>query len=236
MSQFVGYTLELVLKGPPETKVKGIISKIVNNSLVVSHAQYLDGSNKVEKELFIQGKDIQDLKVIALPQKKRDKRALKNKDKQKPQLQQQQQQQPQQQQESSKRQNYKVKEEQQHNYYDEPVLQAPSYGRDNEWESTGPRDVKQLEEFDFASNLQKFDKESVFKEISMNDKTKPEERLVGHNKLPQKTKYDIHEMVLENKKDEWDSINVNDSSDSEVVKYVDAEESQFQVPISQTLH
>ncbi|GMF00407.1 unnamed protein product [Ambrosiozyma monospora] len=33
-------------------------------------------------------------------------------------------------------------------------------------------------------------------------------------------------MVLENKKDEWDSINVNDSSDSEVVKYVDAEESR----------
>lgn len=74
--------------------------------------------------------------------------------------------------------------------------------RDEEWE-----DSTDMPEFDFQSNLAKFDKSSVFAELSLNDTIDPSQRLVGHNKTT-KDNYEIDEMVKKpaNWDQNWDSI------------------------------
>lgn len=68
-------------------------------------------------------------------------------------------------------------------------------------------DVKLNEEFDFQANLAMFDKKSVFEDFLKKDKVKPEDRLVGHNKVPTESKYKYNEMVLNGSStDQWDSI------------------------------
>ncbi|KAI0464694.1 hypothetical protein LJB42_002315 [Komagataella kurtzmanii] len=63
-------------------------------------------------------------------------------------------------------------------------------------------DDKLNEEFDFQSNLDKFDKESVFRELSAQDNIDPNLRLAGHNK---KVNYDHNEMVVKKEADTWDN-------------------------------
>lgn len=52
----------------------------------------------------------------------------------------------------------------------------------NEWATEDPTDIQELPEFDFQSNLSKFDKRRVFAEIRNDDTTADEERLVSFNK------------------------------------------------------
>ncbi|KAK8162187.1 YjeF-related protein N-terminus-domain-containing protein [Phyllosticta citrichinensis] len=53
----------------------------------------------------------------------------------------------------------------------------------NGWATEDATDVQELPEFDFAENLSKFDKRSVFEQIRNEDTTADEERLVSFNRL-----------------------------------------------------
>lgn len=61
-----------------------------------------------------------------------------------------------------------------------------SKGKTNEngWQTEDATDVQELGEFDFESNLSKFDKRTVFEGIRAEDVTADEDRLVGHNRRP----------------------------------------------------
>ncbi|KAJ5107245.1 NAD(P)H-hydrate epimerase [Penicillium angulare] len=52
------------------------------------------------------------------------------------------------------------------------------------WATEDATDIQELGEFDFASNLSKFDKRRVFEEIRNDDTTADEARLVSFNRLP----------------------------------------------------
>jgi enhancer of mRNA-decapping protein 3 len=55
---------------------------------------------------------------------------------------------------------------------------------DNGWATEDATDVQDMGDFDFESNLSKFDKRTVFDSIRAEDMTADEDRLVGHNRLP----------------------------------------------------
>ena len=57
--------------------------------------------------------------------------------------------------------------------------------RNNGWATEDATDIQDLPEFDFAGNLSKFDKRSVFDQIRSDDQTAEEDRLVSFNRLPQ---------------------------------------------------
>ncbi|OJD34253.1 uncharacterized protein BKCO1_2400053 [Diplodia corticola] len=54
----------------------------------------------------------------------------------------------------------------------------------NGWATEDATDVQELPEFDFAENLSKFDKRTVFEQIRNEDTTADEDRLVSFNRLP----------------------------------------------------
>lgn len=56
--------------------------------------------------------------------------------------------------------------------------------RQNGWATEDATDIQDLPEFDFVSNLNKFDKRSVFDQIRNEDTTADDERLVSFNRLP----------------------------------------------------
>lgn len=77
-------------------------------------------------------------------------------------------------------------------------------------------DLKVSNDFDFAANLAMFDKKTVFEDFQRKDHIKPENRLVGHNKVTNakpkgdQEKFRNDEMVLESgKADNWDLLGNN---------------------------
>lgn len=54
----------------------------------------------------------------------------------------------------------------------------------NGWATEDATDVQELPDFDFAENLSKFDKRTVFEQIRNEDTTADEDRLVSFNRLP----------------------------------------------------
>ena len=54
----------------------------------------------------------------------------------------------------------------------------------SEWEAEDASNIQKMPEFDFAANLSKFDKHSVFSQFKNDDTTADEARLVGHNRMP----------------------------------------------------
>ncbi|GME68890.1 unnamed protein product [[Candida] boidinii] len=255
MSQFVNYTVELILNDDSDTKLQGIIKKIVDKNIVISNVTYLSGNSDLKSSdsngntngndnsnITINGSKIKDLKVISLPpvsNKKKNKSSkdtknnnnnnnnnneAKKKDKSKKKLDSF---------EDTDIDNYDnneneydfVKQTQQfqnqyHNNNGGGNGNSNGYSNNNndyrskdiDWDTDNISKIKSSQEFDFASNLQKFDKLSVFKELSENDKIDPSHRLVSHNKLPQKTKYDNDEMIINKKKDTWDDITTNSTT------------------------
>ncbi|KAH3660457.1 hypothetical protein OGAPHI_007043 [Ogataea philodendri] len=214
MSQFCGYTLEIELNDAKGTKVKGTIGNIQDKDLLLSEAQYLQGpdSNSNHRDLLIKEGTIKDLKVVGIPpRKKKDKKKSKQeKDKDK----------------YSETKALKkestlasgkadCKGERVQSTQD-PDNHYNYHSNEIDWQNENPGTLKNMEVFDFASNLQKFDKKSVFEELSRLDKTDPRNRLVGQNKLPQKTNYENTEMVLQSsQKDTWENINsANDYTQS----------------------
>jgi enhancer of mRNA-decapping protein 3 len=90
---------------------------------------------------------------------------------------------------------------------------------DNGWATEDATDVQDMGDFDFQSNLSKFDKRTVFEGIRADDATADEDRLVGHNRLPKAGTAggkNLHhtENVLDvvNKTPEWNS----EAGDSDV--------------------
>ncbi|KAI9711790.1 MAG: enhancer of mRNA decapping [Bogoriella megaspora] len=55
----------------------------------------------------------------------------------------------------------------------------------NGWATEDATDIQELGDFDFAGNLSRFDKRTVFNQIRNEDTTADEDRLVSHNRLPQ---------------------------------------------------
>lgn len=189
MSQFSGYTLELVLKDQTHTTIKGVIKQIIEKNVVVSNAMYLDGTPFKEgsKDVHISGGDIKDLRVIGLPVKKGMKKEKKKKKKR-----------------TERNAISETPEE-------DTIIKYSQNGSTEDWDGESARKVKQMDDFDFEGNLEKFDKASVFREISQQDDVNPEERLVSFNKLdPEHQKYGNDEMVLEKHQDQWDIIDEND--------------------------
>ena len=64
------------------------------------------------------------------------------------------------------------------------TLKRKSQTQTNGWATEDASDVQDMGEFDFASNLSKFDKRGVFDQIKAEDMTADEDRLVSHNRLP----------------------------------------------------
>ena len=54
----------------------------------------------------------------------------------------------------------------------------------SEWEVEDAFNIHMMPDFDFAANLSKFDKRSVFSQFKNDDNTADEARLVGHNRIP----------------------------------------------------
>ncbi|CDK29793.1 unnamed protein product [Kuraishia capsulata CBS 1993] len=172
MSQFVGYTLELILKDGPS--IKGVVSKIEDKDVTLVDAIFTGKEENLIHEITFSGKAIKDLIVFGLPPKKKDKKQKVNAASTV----------------ESKKAPKKKKEE------------AKSGNVD--WGAFSVEKIKS-EDFDFASNLQKFDKNEVFRQLSESDNIDASQRLVGHNKI--KTKYDNTEMVLSKpSEDDWESI------------------------------
>jgi enhancer of mRNA-decapping protein 3 len=57
-------------------------------------------------------------------------------------------------------------------------------GDENGWATEDATDVQDMGDFDFANNLAKFDKHTVFNQIQAEDSVADEDRLVSHNRLP----------------------------------------------------
>ena len=55
---------------------------------------------------------------------------------------------------------------------------------ENGWATEDATDVQDMGDFDFAGNLSKFDKHTVFSQIQAEDSVAEEDRLVAHNRLP----------------------------------------------------
>lgn len=55
---------------------------------------------------------------------------------------------------------------------------------ENGWATEDATDVQDMGDFDFESNLSKFDKKTVFNDIKAKDVISDGDRLVGHNRLP----------------------------------------------------
>ncbi|KAG7883707.1 hypothetical protein KL938_002292 [Ogataea parapolymorpha] len=199
MSQFCGYSLQIELNDPLATVLNGTITDIQDKDLVLSNVTYSNGAEHRDKDMLIKGSDIKDLKVLALPPKKKKEKKKNKHDKEneiggtrsgtptatgKP---------------KNKKEKPKVSQD--------PDLPYNYRSNEIDWQHENPGRLKEMEVFDFASNLQKFDKQSVFKELSKLDKVDPANRLVGHNRTNEKVNYDNTEMVLDKKqKDEWDNI------------------------------
>lgn len=239
MSQFYGYTVDLVFREPAGKTVRGIIEKIADKEIVLKNPVLVLPNGSYEKvnkkELQIQTQEISDLNVVKLAQSnskyiKKQMKLLKGKDKNK---------------DGKDGKDGKLGTpdgKKAKKLADTSITSTNgSFSSDSELNAasnsgsssgsgvkkdldvkyvdiynqkptvTKPKKVNQLEEFDFASNLQKFDKESVFKNISKHDKIDQSSRLVSFNKVENKDKYGSDEMILKQKQNsDWDN---NDNFD-----------------------
>lgn len=227
MSQFKGYTVDVVLKGEESRTIRGLIGSIVNKDVLLENPVYVneDGSyEKIgQKSVTLAANDIADLNVIELAKdgngkgSKKKNRGSKDKEKER---------------ETSRTKNKNSNNKSNANTattgessggnfdvkYVDIYSDAPSTN------NSMPKKGNKLEEFDFQSNLEKFDKESVFKSISEADKIDQSDRLVSFNKIDDRAKksgtakvnndkYDIDEMVIKKKADtHWDDNNEYDYS------------------------
>lgn len=268
MSQFYGYTVDLVFKDPAGKTVRGVIDKIGDKEVVLKNPVEIksDGSyDKInKKKLSVKTPEIADLNVVELAHNdkkyiKKQMKMLKEGDSNEPvdlnststnmnngtskEKSSRRERKSQRNNNSNDNSNFdselnngtssasgsKAKNDIEVKYVD--VYNDKPKPKEN-------KKVNELEEFDFASNLQKFDKESVFKNISKHDKTGQSSRLVSFNKansnntdnIGHKDKYGIDEMVLKQKSendwnddDSYDYSNiVNSNSNTNNISNIDS--------------
>lgn len=251
MSQFYGYTVDVVLKEPAGGTVRGIIERITEDEVVLKNPVVVNDNGSYDKvnqrEMHVNNSTIADLNVVELAKNnsKYIKKQMKMLKEQQGQGQNQDLSQSQSQSQSSepekepkkKERNSKLRNKKNNNdgtndndsninmnseanstnngsTKDLEVKYVDVYNEKPSPSSNQKKATNQLEEFDFATNLEKFDKESVFKDISLNDKTDKSARLVSFNKLENKDKnndkYATDEMILTKKnQNAWDDDNTN---------------------------
>lgn len=260
MSQFKGYTVDVVLKGDDSKTIRGLIGNIINKDVLLENPVYVNEDGSYEKigqqSMTLSAGDIADLNVIELAKENNGRSKKKNKgakDKEK----------------NVEKDNQKEKDKSKEK--EKETGSRRSKNRNNASKSNGTSesgsigfDVKyvdiyndtpssnengshkkanKLEEFDFQSNLEKFDKESVFRSISESDKTDQSDRLVSFNKLEgqpttkrNSDKYEIDEMVLAKKADKnWDDNKEYDYSNIVSKKDPSSENSAKNVVYSSSL-
>ncbi|ORY09953.1 YjeF-related protein N-terminus-domain-containing protein [Clohesyomyces aquaticus] len=98
----------------------------------------------------------------------------------------------------------------------------------NGWATEDATDIQELPEFDFAENLSKFDKRSVFDQIRNEDTTADEDRLVSFNRIARPGTHggkNLHptENVLDGKRVKSGS---NTSSDEDISEYASGRNSR----------
>lgn len=205
MSDYLNYRVKLVLHdGSSPT---GVITRVDNTQIVLS-----DVNNVAQSSIKIDSEQISDLKVIQLPPDLIGKLKNQNQNQQKKKKKQQQ----------AKQHTPEVSSV----LVDDAILFAGTpiqmssrstpipQAHSNSDSSEDIQQIKQSNEFDFAANLAMFDKKSVFADFQKNDTVLPSDRLVGHNKLPEK--YGNDEMVLDTRKaDSWDLIGASKGNNKE---------------------
>ncbi|ODQ77913.1 hypothetical protein BABINDRAFT_163284 [Babjeviella inositovora NRRL Y-12698] len=197
MSDFANYTVELFLKD--NQRVGGTVAHVADQKVTLSDAKFLPNGSHFPT-FTVEGTHIQDLKVVSLPA-------------------------------NMKRRKAKTKTTLDDAIvFSSATIPSPEYPPAKQLQAVntsnrrknarGPRatliqddpdwdtDVSESvgTDFDFSSNLRKFDKHRVFEELRASDTVAHSDRLVGHNKLDSpKTKYENTEMVLNLQTDGWDS-------------------------------
>lgn len=219
MSQFYGYTVDIELKQPDSRKIRGVIDFIDNTQIVLHNPTCIknDGSyeDMDQSKLTLKSVNIADLNVVKLAKNKsksmkKQLKALKQDDLSTGNSRD----------DSTTRSGKKGRNRKADNSptganvsvdsnsgKDIEIKYVDIYNEKPEQERrNNQKNRVELEEFDFASNLQKFDKASVFKKISENDDVDQSSRLVSFNKVNSPTtKYNNDEMVLKHKDNEtWD--------------------------------
>lgn len=212
MSQFHGYTVEIIGNEGSGQTFKGTIKDALPDQVVLENATILNKSGSFEKlepnQITIEASKIKDLKVVGLPKQKEGNRNGSSKKKKKNKK------------DKDKKGNFDVEEcldelskplELETKYVD-IYNEKPQNVKDR---NTKKKD-NQLQEFDFKSNLEKFDKESVFKDIQMHDNTDNVDRLVSFNKVDNRNndKYANDEMILKIRNDEKKSNIWDDDSNT----------------------
>ncbi|TID18610.1 hypothetical protein CANINC_003860 [Pichia inconspicua] len=218
MSQFYGYTVDIELKQPDSRKIRGVIDSLDNTQIVLLNPTCIKDDGSFEDlstdSIILKSVDIKDLNVIKLAKNKSkaSKKQIKVVK----------------QDESG---SGNIKDEIHKNGKRSRNKRADNFsldinscsnsntdkdlevkyvdiynGKQDENIHSNQKKRVELEEFDFASNLQKFDKASVFKEISQNDEVDQSCRLVSFNKVdPKVSVYNNDEMIVKQKKKEsWD--------------------------------
>lgn len=225
MSQFHGYTVDVVFRDPPGKVVRGAISSVSQGQIVLENPALGDGNGNYERmetrSLVVVTAELEDLNVVELAKNEKSLGKGKKKNKKDGDAN-----------GSNGGGNRKKDKREKGRDREREREQTPSSSGTstteksletkfvdvyNEKPSSGDNDGNnkkklQLEEFDFESNLQKFDKESVFKDIQKNDTTDQSDRLVSFNKLEKKDKYANDEMVLKRKdesEDKWNDATYN---------------------------
>lgn len=250
MSQFYGYTVDVVLKEAGNPTIRGVIERIAEHSVALKNptARVSDGvfEKMSKKEVVIDTSNVMDLNVVELARNnnkyiKKQMKMLKGQEQGQEQEQREQKDRDRKKSGAGDHGDARTEKNGKSNRSGKngknstnggsrsdtsaqsvPVADTGSASLEpenpkkelevkyvdiyNEKPSNVPKKSTVLEEFDFASNLEKFDKESVFKNISKNDKVDQSARLVSFNKVAnKKDKYGIDEMVLKKKHDKgWE--------------------------------
>lgn len=218
MSQFQGYTVDISLKGQEGRTIRGIISNIVNRDITLKNPVYVKSDGSYEKanaeRITLPADTIADLNVIELAKESKQSRRSKKSGKNE-------------QNDNNIKENTEEKTRKSkgkangnangngNEKFDAPIVTkyVDIYNEKPKRVDSQSKKSIQLEEFDFASNLEKFDKQSIFKSISESDNVEQSDRLVSFNKVDNVRKgksdnYDNSEMVLKKKSDAgWDDNN-----------------------------
>lgn len=197
MAEFVDYTLRFELKNG--RLVQGVVRLVERQAVTLGDVKDM-ATGERRKQVVVQGLEVRDLKVVQVPARV-VKAARARNSRAKPQL------------------------------VDDAIVFSLANEGDAEASSAGvsrvatPRAGRKHDgrtvyehheemwdtdtlaavgtDFDFGSNLLKFDKQRVFEELRAQDTVAHGDRLVGHNRVEPKTKYENDEMVLRLGQDGW---------------------------------
>ncbi|SMN22177.1 similar to Saccharomyces cerevisiae YEL015W EDC3 Non-essential conserved protein of unknown function [Maudiozyma saulgeensis] len=199
-SQFTGYSVQLELRDGK--LIQGKIVKANSKGLTLSDVTFGDGGTS--QAFKVRSSRLKDLKVLGVPQ-------------------QQQQQQQQQQMNRSNNNNNNNGSSNTSKRNDSGNKGSTREQEGMDWQDDDVGRIKNGADFDFQSNLTRFNKKDVFAQLKREDEVDPEKRLVSFNKKgsPDTTtnsgtsfgraqgNYEYDEMVIPNaKEDSWNKVGI----------------------------